>query len=278
LSVASGELKALLSKIQDDDYRIGEGRDYFLLTMEMAAHIGSPDPELRDDLVYDILANWITADHLDSGQLKQLLDVCLDGSHLFYRIGESETDSVFTRSFSALAIALIIEAHRRHAFLSRDELRPARDRIEDYLLRERDLRGYVDGKGWAHAVAHGADMLDELARCSGLSEPEDLMRILSVIKTLAETNYYACIHEEDERLVTAVISVLDRKILADQAIIGWLESFPDTRKIGKYPDDLYLRANVKSFLRSLYLRLSKLDDNASLLVPLKEKLGKISRF
>ena len=31
-------------------------------------------------------------------------------------------------------------------------------------MRERDLRGFVAGKGWAHAVAHGADALGALAR------------------------------------------------------------------------------------------------------------------
>ena len=37
------------------------------------------------------------------------------------------------------------------------------DAIATWLLRERDLRGFVPGKGWAHAVAHGADALGALA-------------------------------------------------------------------------------------------------------------------
>ena len=32
-----------------------------------------------------------------------------------------------------------------------------------WFLRERDLRGYVPGKGWAHAIAHGADAIGALA-------------------------------------------------------------------------------------------------------------------
>ena len=35
------------------------------------------------------------------------------------------------------------------------------DRLATWLLRERDLRGFVPGKGWAHAVAHGADALGD---------------------------------------------------------------------------------------------------------------------
>jgi hypothetical protein len=130
MSGNSAELKILLKEIRDNDYRICEVQDYFSLAQAMVAHLGSPDPVLRDDLIYDILANWITTDRLSAGQLKQLLDVCLDSSHLFYSIGEYETDSVFARSFSALAIALIIDAHRRHGFLSGSERHQGKDRPE----------------------------------------------------------------------------------------------------------------------------------------------------
>ena len=37
------------------------------------------------------------------------------------------------------------------------------DRVSTWYLRERDLRGFVPGKGWAHAVAHGADAIAALA-------------------------------------------------------------------------------------------------------------------
>jgi hypothetical protein len=274
----STDLKALLTAIQNNEYRISDNHDHFVLSQEMIAHLGSPDAELRDDLIYDILANWIEVDILSPGELRQLLHICMSDTHLSYRIGESGTDSVFTRSFSTLVIALIVNAHRRHAFLSASELQMVKGRIQDYLSREQDLRGYVDGKGWAHSVAHAADVLDELAQCPEMSDPADLLAMLAAIKGRMETNDYAFIHEEDERMVSAVVHIMERKIIADQVIIRWIESFPETRKIGKYPEDLYLRTNVKAFLRSLYLRLSKLDDTAPVLVSLSEKLSNVSRF
>ena len=54
------------------------------------------------------------------------------------------------------------------------------DRIATWLLREVDLRGFVPGKGWAHAVAHGADVLKTLAESPHLSAPE-LTVLLDVI-------------------------------------------------------------------------------------------------
>jgi hypothetical protein len=152
------------------------------------------------------------------------------------------------------------------------------DEIEDYLGRERDLRGYVDGKGWAHSVAHAADVLAGLAQCPELSAPADLREILAVVKMKVETDYYTYIHEEDERLVTVVVRVLDCKVLDDREIVQWLDSFQATKSVVRYPGDLYLRANVKSFFRSLYFRLSKIDGMAPVTGSLLEMMGRHSRF
>ena len=85
-------------------------------------------------------------------------------------IGEDGTDTVFRRSFSALVLAECLERAT-----SADRDRPASptttvlrwgDRVAGWLVRERDLRGYVPGKGWAHALAHGADALGVLAQAA----------------------------------------------------------------------------------------------------------------
>lgn len=278
MSCNSTALKANLTAIQNNDYLIGDGQEYLSLSWDMLEHLGSPDPELRDDLIYDIFAKWIKMDRLRAGELRSLLDACLSSSHLFYRIGESGTDSVYARSFSALVVALIINAHRRGPFLSDNELYNVKARIENYLVSERDVRGFVEGKGWAHAAAHAADALDELARCDSFSSPDDMRDILAAVKARVETDYYAFIHEEDERLVTAVVGVMGRKILDDDSIVQWLESFCETRRITRYPEDLYLRANIKSFFRSFYFRLSKLDGSSPIITSLQEMMNKQSRF
>lgn len=285
MSCDGAALKEKLTTIAGSDYRIDPGHDYYCLALEMMEHIGSPDPLLRDDLIYDILAHWIMGDRFTAGQLKEMLEICLDGSHLFCRIGASGDDSVLTRSFSALVLALIIGAHRNsteghrwNGFLSDDELRRAKRLIEDYMIREKDARGYLGEKGWAHAVAHAADALDEFARCPSLNRPDDFANILSAIKAKAETDDYAFVHDEDERMVTVVISVIGRNVLDSREIIDWIDGFPEIKRIGRYPEDLYLRTNVKTFLRSLYFRLLKYDATSPVLPALKEKLFKASRY
>jgi hypothetical protein len=250
-------LKERLAYLKDNPDR---GTADLAILQEMLENIGSPDPVLRDDLIYETFATWIESDKLTPGELKQLMDTCLDDSHVFYKIGESGADSVFTRTFSLLVIALIIDAHRRRKFLTTADLREVETKMIRYMAEEKDVRGFVDQKGWAHSPAHAADVLGQLARCDELKNPEDMLEILNAIRRKVVINNYLYINKEDERMARAAVHVLNRTILDQQAIDGWLNSFIDIRKIDSHPEDDYLRVNVKMFLRSLYFQLLQHGD------------------
>ena len=271
-------LKAKLTEIRNSKYCPDDTQDYFSLATEMAEYLGSPDPELRDDLIYETFASWIEADRFSPTQLKHLLYTCLDDSHLFNKIGESGGDSVFTRTFSLLVIALIIGSHRRKDFLARADLASVKGKLVEYMRKEMDVRGYVDEKGWAHSTAHAADVFNELARCAEFTDPQDMMDILNALRGKAMINDYIYIHKEDERMVTAAVSVLNRRILEEQAVINWVESFLEIGKINKHPQDDYLRANVQSFLRSLYFRLLPDESKGHIRISLEVITGKLSKF
>ncbi|NCF68860.1 MAG: DUF2785 domain-containing protein [Chloroflexi bacterium] len=59
--------------------------------------------------------------------------------------GESGADTVFTRTFSMLIVASVLNAHRRHPSLPDSELQVIKSKILRYLKGEKDLRGYVPG-------------------------------------------------------------------------------------------------------------------------------------
>lgn len=248
------------------------------LVPDMLANIGSTDPVLRDDLIYETFALWIEGDQFSPGQLKQLMDTCLDDSHVFYCIGAREDNSVFTRTFSLLVVALIIGAHRRNPFLTAAYLREVKEKMVRYMTAEKDVRGYVEVKGWAHSAAHASDVLGELALCRELSDKQDMLDILNVIREKVVINSHVYLTREDERMARAAVKVLGRKILDDQAIATWLERFGEIRKIDRHPEDDYLRNNVKLFLRSLYFQLlpdcGQAQTRASIEVVL-QKLSKV---
>lgn len=90
-------LKETLKEIKNNDFKVPNDLDAFELALKMMEYVGDSDPELRDMLIYEILSKWIEDGAFTFKQLKELLNISLDENHLFYKIGEEETDSVFTR-------------------------------------------------------------------------------------------------------------------------------------------------------------------------------------
>lgn len=251
-------LKCQLIEMKKNDYNF-TGYDLNKLISEMLKDIGSTDSELRDELIYITFGQMIVANNvLNTDQIKQLLDICVDDQHLFYRLGESETDSVFVRSFSVLILPLILNVDQRDPFLSESEIKYLRKRLFTYVKKEKDVRGYVDGKGWAHALAHAADALGEIAKHPHIKE-DDLIELLEVInaKVLFSNSIYT--HNEDERMALSAFNTIDRGLLSEQQILNWINNLKfqlDTqKKLVSDLNSLYLKLNVRNFLYNLYFRL-----------------------
>jgi hypothetical protein len=251
-------LKDELSKIKANQYKVPVNLNAFDLAVDMMEHIGDVDSELRDNLIYSTILNWVTQDVFNTQQMRELLNISLDDQHLFWKIGEIGTDSVFTRSFSMLMIPLVLDMDRKYPFLAQEEVRMIKNKLLNYIMLEKDRRGYVENKGWAHAIAHTADALEDLSQSIHMDET-CLIEILHAIHETIAVNDYLYINGEDERMVTATVSIFKRNVLEDMDINGWIHSFSKAGKLGKHPEDDFLHKNIKCFLRSLYFRL--VEDN-----------------
>lgn len=252
-------LKEKLIKIQNNNYSIKNEESYFAIGLEMLENIGSLDPILRDELIYGILFHWISKNKFTSEQLQKLLEISIDKDHLFYKLYEKDEDAVFKRTFSVLIVALIIENHRQENFLSKEKLYEVKDKLIEYMNNEKDVRGYVEVKGWAHSAAHTADALDELVKCSFITK-NDLLDVLKAIKTKVCIGYHVFIEEENERLVTVVKTLCNKNILSDLEITDWLNEFELNNHKTSYIQNMHLKVNVKGFLRALYFRLITQDN------------------
>jgi len=266
MRTASG-LKQLLTQIKDNHYELSDGMEGVI--NHMLAFIGHTDAELRDKLIYSTFAKWAEMEMISPTQMKQILDTALRDTHLFFDIGKVNTDSVFTRAFSSLLIPIAMHVHNKNPFLTNEDIETIKNAVLRYVALEKDYRGYVDGYGWAHAVAHISDALAALAGL--LTNKESLRDILQGIHLLAcncESVYAA---EEDERLVTAFMSVANHRIFTAQELIEFIkrpqEITSDSLK------NYYLSVNLKHFKRSLYFRLLGQEDFAELLAYLKEELA-----
>lgn len=165
--------------------------------LEMLKFIGVKDAQLRDDLIYTIFDQWIEAGRFTKEQLETYIKICLDDDHLMYGIVDQREDTVYTRTFSALFIASILYKHNERPCLNKEMVTEVKKRFMEYYLLERDLRGYIIEGGWAHAAAHGADVIKELARCKELNK-QDMLDLLKGLQQKISQGKYVYIDREPE--------------------------------------------------------------------------------
>jgi hypothetical protein len=131
-----------------------------------------------------------------------------------------------------------------------------------YFHLEQDWRGFVINHGWAHSVAHTADVLSNLAKNPNV-DAANLERILNAIATkLTTMDSPVLAHHEASRLAVAANNVIARGLLKPSLFHAWLDGMPDTLHPRSQSDlergDVAARANCEAFLSSLYLLLLKL--------------------
>jgi hypothetical protein len=268
-------LKEKLILIKENGYHQAPP-DTFQLVQEMIDNIGSLDAQLRDELIYTTLSNWIPGNFLTINELEQLIPVVLDKNHLLFRIGETNTDSVFTRSFSMLVIPLLFTRHRETPFLTREHIHQIKENVFYNVHKERDYRGYDERKGWAHAIAHAADALDDLAQCSELDK-NDLLTILDLVYEKMTITDRVYSDGEDERMVKSIISVLNRKILSQTYVEKWIQRFGDVEKNPEFLPAFRQKNNKKNFLKSLYFRIKFYKVDADLCPTIEHTLYKVEQ-
>jgi hypothetical protein len=226
------------------------------LTADLTRMLGDPDPALRDGIAYPALTTW-----LDRGVYDDLLAGLGDGMALGLLVGLGGVgdDSVFRRSWSALVLGRCIERDNDRPLLPGGKVLEWGDRLATWLLRERDLRGHVPGKGAAQAVAHGAEALSALASSPHLGTPE-LTVVLDVVadRVLARTDELFT-HGEPDRLAMVTMAVLRRNVVPLSVVEPWIArvaTVAGSRASYDDRDPWLLGGNAQAFLRALYLQLS----------------------
>ncbi|MGG4131765.1 DUF2785 domain-containing protein [Paenibacillus illinoisensis] len=254
------ELKEQLQLIQSKNFTADEVEHPYELALHMLQHIGSTDPVLRDELIYVTFATWIGQGIFSEEQLRVLLHKAMDDQHLFYGIGENGTESVFTRAFSVLLLPPILNMDRQRNFLIKADIEAIHHRLTTYLKEEKDVRGYVDEKGWAHAPAHASDAVEDLAQSPYMDETalRELLDSLAVKITDSSAVY---IHDEDQRIAHAVVTIVRRKLLNRSDLAAWIDALEQacidqTGEIS-YVEISRIRMNVRVFLQTLYLVIRK---------------------
>ena len=259
---------AYWQQVRSAEMQVPTDRPLADLTAELTTMLGSTDPVERDEFAYPILATWIS-----EGVYDDLLVGLGDGmtAGLTQGLGESGTDSVFRRSFSALVLA---ERDNAELLLPPVKILDWGDRVTGWLVRERDVRGFVPDRGWAHAIAHGADALAVLAASPhfGMTELTVLLDVIAD-RVLMETSTPLTSGEPD-RLALATMAVLRRRLVPLRIIEPWLARISAAAIATGAPDsDPYrLTANPEALHIQVAFAPEPIDVRADLLLELVSAL------
>jgi hypothetical protein len=231
------------------------------LVQELSGFLASPDPELRDDIGYSGLVAWIYRQRLVPPDSCRTLMADWQ-RNLTVGIGERGTDSVFRRSFSALALGIVAILDNEAPFLTKADFDSLLASALTYLNAERDIRGFEESHGWMHSVAHTADLLKFLARSRYLDQAQQGIILQAVIDKLGLVDEVLT-HGEDERLARAVLSIAARSDLDETAFARWATGLPPPRPAGPpTPAGLARAQNRKNLAVALYAVLSADKRNA----------------
>jgi hypothetical protein len=246
---------AFWEQVLADGLKVPADRPLDEMTADLTRMLGDPDPDVRDGIAFPTLGTWI-----HDGVYDDLLRGLGDGmcAGLDVGLGRTDDDSVFRRSFSALVLTECIDRDTAADLLTTEQVLRWGDRIASWLVRERDLRGFVAGKGWAHAVAHGADALGALMRSPRIGRME-LVVLLDVLadRLLLPTEAFF-VAGEDDRLAAACLHGLRRDLVGLDVLEPWVAriaagSVP-SGSVDEHP--FHVAGNAQSFLRSLHLQLA----------------------
>jgi hypothetical protein len=270
--------RAFWQTIAHNHYAVPDNQSAAALAQELSQLFASPDPELRDDLAYAILARWIARPNiLQPPELQALADQWR--GNLKSGIGESGTNSVLKRSFSALCLSSIAEREAKTPFLGEQRYHQLLADALTYLQTERDLRGYDAKLGWIHATAHTADLLQALAASPLLSKAEQ-GGILSALATRLSSAPEVYTQGEQDRMAAAILAVIRRSDYDTASFEGGLTKLQDEdKKVWANPltpETLARYQNHTYFLRALAVRIS-LDPETPRILDYKQRVLGILR-
>jgi hypothetical protein len=244
-------------QVLESDMAVPTSRPLNELTAELVTMLGSSNPVERDDIAYPVLASWIR-DGIYDDLLVSFGDSLCNGLNL--GLDRHDDDSVFRRSFSALVLAECVQRDNIAHVLPVDAVVNWADRSLSWYAREQDLRGRVEGKGWAHAVAHGADLLAALAQSRHLGALQLGVLLDVICERMVFSSSRHLTDGEADRLATATLMILQRNLVGQDLLDTWVEALGQglIRPRG-YNQDAWpspSARNTSDFIRALYVHLA----------------------
>lgn len=253
-----GMSRAGLSTLKQNQWKIADTAQRQQQALSLAACLADPDPYLRDEVAFEALSFWMRGQQLEVATVRTLYQQLMD------RLAQPADAQGFALPFAALALAEVARVDRLQPFLNPAERKALLANATNYLQQIKDYRAYETQGGWRHGVAHGADLLLQLALNPALERAQH-ERLLSAIASQLAPAAHAYQYGESARLAAPVFYLARRASLDAGDWEMWLNSV--TAVTTTAPDratsmqETFIRAhNLRAFLHALYFMLQENGD------------------
>ena len=221
---ASARIRTIQKRIkQTSDPSVTDDEIAFLV-----AHLASTKPAVRDKGVFFLFNDLFQAEAFTNEQVKALFKRLQAPDILFSHIFEPQNDAVFLRSFAVMILSGMIYADQnRYHILSKADYLTTVQNIGTYILLERDGRGYVETKGWAHAFTHIGNMLEELSQVDVLPRSEKVFLMAAVVEAWRRIET-PLIFGEDHRMALYLSGITNVNQFYSETLLMCLKNWQHT--------------------------------------------------
>ncbi|WP_165815262.1 DUF2785 domain-containing protein [Levilactobacillus bambusae] len=193
--------------------------------LKLMQHLGSPNPDVRDSRIYFFFNDALQMHLLDSEQLRLMVNYLLDPRVIYSHVLEEENDAVFKRSYDVLLLSVLTYADRSgYDFLDDETV----DRIVietiTYALAEKDTRGFVGNRGWAHTFSHIPNLMDDLSKRPELPRADKLLMMAAFIERY-KTLTTPLIFGESERIAGYLANLANKNSLYEDYLLVALKEW-----------------------------------------------------
>jgi hypothetical protein len=211
---AAGFSRADLDALRAAEWAVPDDARRDALARALTACLGDPDPTLRDGIAFEAYAHWLRARQLSSETMLWLAD------DLETRLTAPEGPG-FERPFAALVLSEVARADRVEAYMTPERRTQLVDAAVAYFTSVGDYRGFDEREGWRHGVAHGSDVLLQLALNPALGRPE-LTRLRDAIAIQLAPEGHSYTYGESERMMRPIIYIAQRGVFTPEEWQEWL--------------------------------------------------------
>ena len=224
---------------------------------ELLQVIGSPDTVLRDELAFRIFVESLYTSSWPDQVLREVAKKLITEDFLFFKMGEIGTQSIYTRSFSALWLSYLVKVDAQQPFLEEQESKVIFEKVTTYLIRECDTRGLVENEGWANAVSHAADLY---TAC--IVHPDFEMRFVPLFLQGISNSIWAgnVFVDDEEQKLADVIKVLQTINYPKDVLVEWIEQLFDKLEFHLYErgytrDYFKAKTNTIHLMQAIYFKM-----------------------